>query len=103
MRYLTVNGLRCITFQQACQEYGLSGGDQQWHDALNEAAQFQSPETVAHAVRNDLWLWRSGGCSRFMGAASSFSLQRTLCIVILEQTDLTMHLQILRTAYILTL
>ncbi|GBM12046.1 hypothetical protein AVEN_256127-1 [Araneus ventricosus] len=38
---LTVNGLRCITFQQACQEYGLLRGDQQWHDALNDAAQFQ--------------------------------------------------------------
>ncbi|GBM41296.1 hypothetical protein AVEN_202888-1 [Araneus ventricosus] len=25
---LTVNGLRCITFQQACQEYGLLRGDQ---------------------------------------------------------------------------
>ncbi|GBM00339.1 hypothetical protein AVEN_153807-1 [Araneus ventricosus] len=37
---LTVNGLRCITFQQACQEYGLLRGDQQWHDALNEDAQF---------------------------------------------------------------
>ncbi|GBM80678.1 hypothetical protein AVEN_137206-1 [Araneus ventricosus] len=43
---LTVNGLRCITFQQACQEYGLLRGDQQWHDALNEAAQFQSPREL---------------------------------------------------------
>ncbi|GBM25207.1 hypothetical protein AVEN_184619-1 [Araneus ventricosus] len=43
---LTVNGLRCITFQQACQEYGLLRGDQQWHDALNEAAQFQSPRQL---------------------------------------------------------
>ncbi|GBM52984.1 hypothetical protein AVEN_111330-1 [Araneus ventricosus] len=43
---LTVNGLRCITFQQACQEYGLFRGDQQWHDALNEAAQFQSPRQL---------------------------------------------------------
>ncbi|GBM89939.1 hypothetical protein AVEN_88660-1 [Araneus ventricosus] len=31
---LTVNGLRCITFQQVCQEYGLLRGDQLWHDAL---------------------------------------------------------------------
>ncbi|GBN68518.1 hypothetical protein AVEN_155439-1, partial [Araneus ventricosus] len=37
---------RCITFQQACQEYGLLRGDQQWHDALNEAAQFQSPRQL---------------------------------------------------------
>ncbi|GBM34194.1 hypothetical protein AVEN_30128-1, partial [Araneus ventricosus] len=43
---LTVNGLRCITFQQACQEYGLLRGDQQWHDALNEAAQFQAPRQL---------------------------------------------------------
>ncbi|GBN40577.1 hypothetical protein AVEN_223385-1 [Araneus ventricosus] len=43
---LTINGLRCITFQQACQEYGLLRGDQQWHDALNEAAQFQSPRQL---------------------------------------------------------
>ncbi|GBM89232.1 hypothetical protein AVEN_53945-1 [Araneus ventricosus] len=43
---LTVNGLRCITFQQACQEYGLLRGDQQWHDALNDAAQFQSPRQL---------------------------------------------------------
>ncbi|GBM59840.1 hypothetical protein AVEN_158081-1 [Araneus ventricosus] len=43
---LTVNGLSCITFQQACQEYGLLRGDQQWHDALNEAAQFQSPSQL---------------------------------------------------------
>ncbi|GBM69075.1 hypothetical protein AVEN_181459-1 [Araneus ventricosus] len=43
---LTVNGLRCITFQQACQEYGLLRGDQQWHDAFNEAAQFQSPRRL---------------------------------------------------------
>ncbi|GBO19035.1 hypothetical protein AVEN_156689-1 [Araneus ventricosus] len=43
---LTVNGLRCITFQQACQGYGLLRGDQQWHDALNEAAQFQSPRQL---------------------------------------------------------
>ncbi|GBM85913.1 hypothetical protein AVEN_222423-1 [Araneus ventricosus] len=43
---LTINGLRCITFQQACQEYGLLRGDQQWHDALNEAAQFQSPRQM---------------------------------------------------------
>ncbi|GBO09827.1 hypothetical protein AVEN_175803-1 [Araneus ventricosus] len=39
---LTVNGLRCITFQQACQEYELLRGDQQWHDA----AQFQSPRQL---------------------------------------------------------
>ncbi|GBN58746.1 hypothetical protein AVEN_17016-1 [Araneus ventricosus] len=44
---LTVNGLRCITFQQVCQEYGLLRGDQQWHDALNDAAQFQSPRQFA--------------------------------------------------------
>ncbi|GBN49696.1 hypothetical protein AVEN_266073-1 [Araneus ventricosus] len=37
---------RCITFQQACQEYGLLRGDQQWHDALNEAPQFQSPRQL---------------------------------------------------------
>ncbi|GBM82666.1 hypothetical protein AVEN_42526-1 [Araneus ventricosus] len=37
---LTVNGLRCITFQQAYQEYVLLRGDQQWHDALNDATQF---------------------------------------------------------------
>ncbi|GBN56354.1 hypothetical protein AVEN_158031-1 [Araneus ventricosus] len=37
---------RCITFQQACQEYGLLRGDQQWHDALNEAAPFQSPRQL---------------------------------------------------------
>ncbi|GBO36556.1 hypothetical protein AVEN_17828-1 [Araneus ventricosus] len=43
---LTVNGLRCITFQQACQEYGLLRGDQQWPDALNDAAQFQSPRQL---------------------------------------------------------
>ncbi|GBO10611.1 hypothetical protein AVEN_149396-1 [Araneus ventricosus] len=43
---LTVNELRCITFQQACQGYGLLRGDQQWHDALNEAAQFQSPRQL---------------------------------------------------------
>ncbi|GBM90655.1 hypothetical protein AVEN_168677-1, partial [Araneus ventricosus] len=43
---LTVNGLRCITFHQACQEYGLLRGDQQWHDALNDAAQFQSPRMI---------------------------------------------------------
>ncbi|GBM49529.1 hypothetical protein AVEN_108767-1 [Araneus ventricosus] len=43
---LTVNGLRCITFQQACQEYGLLRSDQQWHDALNDAAQFQSPRQL---------------------------------------------------------
>ncbi|GBN38924.1 hypothetical protein AVEN_120363-1 [Araneus ventricosus] len=43
---LTVNGLRCITFQQACQEYGLLRGDKQWHDALNDAAQFQSPRQL---------------------------------------------------------
>ncbi|GBN52918.1 hypothetical protein AVEN_68115-1 [Araneus ventricosus] len=43
---LTVNGLRCITFQQACQEYGLLRGDQQWHDALNDVAQFQSPRQL---------------------------------------------------------
>ncbi|GBN27243.1 hypothetical protein AVEN_234875-1 [Araneus ventricosus] len=43
---LTINGLRCITFQQACQEYGLLRGDQQWHDALNDAAQFQSPRQL---------------------------------------------------------
>ncbi|GBL86123.1 hypothetical protein AVEN_89153-1 [Araneus ventricosus] len=43
---LTVNGLRCITFQQARQEYGLLRGNQQWHDALNEAAQFQSPRQL---------------------------------------------------------
>ncbi|GBM44842.1 hypothetical protein AVEN_62065-1 [Araneus ventricosus] len=43
---LTVNGLRCITFQKACQDYGLLRGDQQWHDALNEAAQFQSPRQL---------------------------------------------------------
>ncbi|GBN10902.1 hypothetical protein AVEN_157609-1 [Araneus ventricosus] len=43
---LTVNGLRCITFQQACQEYGLLRGDQQWHDALNDTAQFQSPRQL---------------------------------------------------------
>ncbi|GBM29244.1 hypothetical protein AVEN_1423-1 [Araneus ventricosus] len=43
---LTVSGLRCITFQQACQEYGLLRGDQQWHDALNDAAQFQSPRQL---------------------------------------------------------
>ncbi|GBN38210.1 hypothetical protein AVEN_100295-1, partial [Araneus ventricosus] len=43
---LTVNGLRCITFQKACQEYGLLRGDQQWHDALNDAAQFQSPRQL---------------------------------------------------------
>ncbi|GBN45528.1 hypothetical protein AVEN_18971-1 [Araneus ventricosus] len=43
---LTVNGLRCITFQQACQEYGLFRGDQQWHDALNDTAQFQSPRQL---------------------------------------------------------
>ncbi|GBN05138.1 hypothetical protein AVEN_123241-1 [Araneus ventricosus] len=43
---LTVNGLRCITFQQACQKYGLLRGDQQLHDALNEAAQFQSPRKL---------------------------------------------------------
>ncbi|GBO04485.1 hypothetical protein AVEN_45612-1 [Araneus ventricosus] len=42
----TINGLRCITFQQACQEYGLLRGDQQWHDALNDAAQFQSPRQL---------------------------------------------------------
>ncbi|GBO12612.1 hypothetical protein AVEN_246050-1 [Araneus ventricosus] len=43
---LTVNGLRCIAFQQECQEYGLLRGDQQWHGALNEAAQFQSPRQL---------------------------------------------------------
>ncbi|GBN68963.1 hypothetical protein AVEN_47223-1 [Araneus ventricosus] len=43
---LTVNGLRCITFQQAYQESGLLRGDQQWHDALNDAAQFQSPRQL---------------------------------------------------------
>ncbi|GBM04078.1 hypothetical protein AVEN_247950-1 [Araneus ventricosus] len=43
---LTVNGLRCITFQQACQEHGLLRGDQQWYDALNDAAQFQSPRQL---------------------------------------------------------
>ncbi|GBM04642.1 hypothetical protein AVEN_80222-1 [Araneus ventricosus] len=43
---LTVNGLRCITFQQARQRYGLLRGDQHWHDALNEAAQFQSPRQL---------------------------------------------------------
>ncbi|GBN04007.1 hypothetical protein AVEN_257595-1 [Araneus ventricosus] len=43
---LTINGLRCITFHQACQEYGLLQGDQQWHDALNDAAQFQSPRQL---------------------------------------------------------
>ncbi|GBN20707.1 hypothetical protein AVEN_73838-1 [Araneus ventricosus] len=43
---LTVNGLRCISFQQACQEYGLLRGDQHWHDALNEATQFQSPRQL---------------------------------------------------------
>ncbi|GBM52315.1 hypothetical protein AVEN_126395-1 [Araneus ventricosus] len=37
---------RCITFQQACQEYGLIRGDQQWHDALNDAVQFQSPRQL---------------------------------------------------------
>ncbi|GBL98793.1 hypothetical protein AVEN_8670-1 [Araneus ventricosus] len=37
---------RCITFQQACQEYGLLRGDQQWHDALKDAAQFQSPRQL---------------------------------------------------------
>ncbi|GBN74273.1 hypothetical protein AVEN_133494-1 [Araneus ventricosus] len=42
---LTVNGLRCITFQQACQEYGLRG-DQHFHDALNDATQFQSPRQL---------------------------------------------------------
>ncbi|GBN43987.1 hypothetical protein AVEN_174307-1 [Araneus ventricosus] len=43
---LTVNGLRYITFQRACQEYGLLLGDQQWNDARNEAAQFQSPRQL---------------------------------------------------------
>ncbi|GBL80268.1 hypothetical protein AVEN_169256-1 [Araneus ventricosus] len=43
---LTVNGLRCIIFQQACQEYGLLRGDQQWQSALNDAAQFQSPRQL---------------------------------------------------------
>ncbi|GBM36467.1 hypothetical protein AVEN_234843-1 [Araneus ventricosus] len=42
----TVNGWRCITFQQACQEYGLLRGNHQWHDALNEAAKFQSPRQL---------------------------------------------------------
>ncbi|GBM82187.1 hypothetical protein AVEN_179501-1 [Araneus ventricosus] len=43
---LTANGLRCITFQQACQVYGLLQCFQQWHVALNEAAQFQSPRQL---------------------------------------------------------
>ncbi|GBN52142.1 hypothetical protein AVEN_1229-1 [Araneus ventricosus] len=43
---LTANGLRCITFQQASQRYGLLRGDQHWHDALNKAAQFQSPRQL---------------------------------------------------------
>ncbi|XP_054710250.1 ATP-dependent DNA helicase pif1-like [Uloborus diversus] len=43
---LTVDGFKCSTFQQACREYGLLQGDQQWHDALSEAAQIQSPKQL---------------------------------------------------------
>ncbi|GBM48674.1 hypothetical protein AVEN_150235-1 [Araneus ventricosus] len=92
---LTVNGLRCITFQQACQEYGLLRGDQQWHDALNDAAQFQSPRQLCmlFEIICGLEKWRM---FQIYGCSIKFHFLRTLCIVILSRLNLTMHLQILR-------
>ncbi|GBO13683.1 hypothetical protein AVEN_124843-1 [Araneus ventricosus] len=84
----TVNGLRCITFQQACQsmdffEVTSSGSE----DALNDTAQFQSPRQLRHAVRvNDLWLWEQRRMFQIYGCNISFTFVRTLCIVILEVT-----------------
>lgn len=40
---LTVDERVCNSFMQACRENGLLDGDQQWHDVLGEASQFQSP------------------------------------------------------------
>ncbi|GBO22796.1 hypothetical protein AVEN_157229-1 [Araneus ventricosus] len=79
---LTVNGLRCITFQQACQEYGLLRGDQQWHDALNEAAQFQSPRQLRmlFAMICSFGKWMM---FQIYGCSIKFHFVRTLCIVIL--------------------
>ncbi|GBM02968.1 hypothetical protein AVEN_269877-1 [Araneus ventricosus] len=74
---LIANELKCIIFEQACQEYGFLRGDQQWHDALNEAAQFQSPRQlrmlfamvcgfgeVEHVP--DLWVQHQSLCEDFV-------------------------------------
>ncbi|GBM79998.1 hypothetical protein AVEN_215011-1, partial [Araneus ventricosus] len=79
---LTVNGLRCITFQQACQEYGLLRGDQQWHDALNEAAQFQSPRQLRMLFAM-ICSFGKGRLFQIYGCSIKFHFVRTLCIVIL--------------------
>ncbi|GBN37344.1 hypothetical protein AVEN_133031-1 [Araneus ventricosus] len=93
---LTVNGLRCITLQQACQEYGLLRGDQQWHDTLNEDAQFQSPRQLRMLFAMICGYGKKWRMFQIYECSIKFHFVRTLCIVILSRLDLTMHLQMLR-------